>query len=331
MTRGNKESRIPFYFAQGDVNFMDVREVIIIGSGPAGYTAAIYAARANLKPLVIAGFAAAGIPGGQLMTTTDVENYPGFPDGIQGPDLMEAMKKQAERFGAEVIYKDVSKVDFKKKPFEITYEDKTVTAKTVIVATGAAPRKLNIESEKRLWSHGVSSCATCDGAFFKNKEIAVVGGGDSAMEEATFLTRFATKVTVVHRRDDLRASKIMVDRARKNPKIKWALNKTISEVLGNSHTEGLRLKDTKTGAETEIKLDGLFLAIGHLPNSQIFKGQLDQDKEGYVLTDPKMATNVPGVFAAGDVVDHTFRQAVTAAGMGCMAAISAEKYLEALD
>jgi len=310
---------------------MSVKDVVIIGSGPAGYTAAIYAARANLKPLVIAGFGAAGIPGGQLMTTTDVENYPGFPDGIQGPELMESMKKQAARFGAEIIYKDVSKVDFKKKPFEITYEDQTVQAKTVIVATGAAPRKLNIESETKLWGHGVSSCATCDGAFFKGKEIAVIGGGDSAMEEATFLTRFATKVTLIHRRDELRASKIMVDRARKNPKIDWALSKTIAEVLGNGHTDGLKLKDTKTGAESTLKVDGLFLAIGHIPNSQIFKGQMDLDKNGYILTDNKMATHIPGVYAAGDVVDHTFRQAVTAAGMGCMASISLEKYLESLD
>ena len=301
------------------------RKVVIIGGGPAGYTAAIYTARANLKPLVLAGYSA----GGQLMTTTDVENYPGFEKGIQGPDLMVAMQKQAERFGAEILFKDVTKVDLKKSPFEVTYEDTTVKAQAVIIATGAAPRKLGLKSETEFWSKGVSSCATCDGAFFKDKELAVVGGGDSAMEEANFLTRFATKVTLVHRREKLRASKIMEDRTRKNPKIEWALNKTVSEVLGNGKVSGLKLKDTQTGKESQLKVDGLFLAIGHIPNSQLFKGQLKTDKEGYILANEKTATNIPGVFAAGDVVDHVFRQAVTAAGTGCQAAISAERYLEA--
>ena len=303
------------------------RNVVIIGSGPAGYTAAIYAARANLKPLVLAGYAA----GGQLITTTDVENYPGFPEGIMGPDLMENMRKQAERFGAEVLFKDATKVDFSKRPFSVTYEETTVQAKTVIVATGAAPRKLGLESERTLWGHGVTSCATCDGAFYKGKEVAVVGGGDSAMEEANFLTRFASKVTVVHRRSDLRASKIMQDRAQKNPKIAWQLGKEISEVVGNGKVAGLKLRDAKTGAESNLKVDGLFLAIGHIPNSALFKEFVKTDAEGYILTDDLMETNVKGVFACGDVVDRHFRQAVTAAGSGCAAAISAERYLESVE
>ncbi len=302
------------------------RNIVIVGGGPAGYTAAIYAARANLKPLVLAGYAA----GGQLMTTTDVENFPGFPEGIMGPDLMENMRKQAERFGAEILFKDVTKVDLAKHPFTITYEDTTVQAKAVIISTGAGPRKLGIDSEKRLWGKGVTSCATCDGAFYKGKEVAVIGGGDSAMEEANFLTRFANKVTVVHRREEFRASKIMEERARKNPKIAWALNKTIEEVLGNGKVAGLRLKDTKSGQESELKIDGLFLAIGHIPNSSLFKGVLKTDAEGYILVDGKTQTNIPGVFACGDVVDRQFRQAITAAGSGCASAISAEKYLESL-
>jgi thioredoxin reductase (NADPH) len=302
------------------------RNVVIIGSGPAGYTAAIYAARANLKPLVLAGYSA----GGQLLTTTDVENFPGFPEGVMGPDLMENMRKQAERFGAEILYKDVTKVDFSKHPFSVTYEDTTVTAKSVIIATGAGPRKLGIESEQKLWGKGVTSCATCDGAFYKGKEVAVVGGGDSAMEEASFLTRFATKVTLVHRREEFRASKIMIDRAQKNPKIAWALNKSIEEVLGNGKVSGLKLKDLKTGQHSELKVDGMFLAIGHIPNSALFKGIITTDDEGYILTDAKTATNIPGVFACGDVVDRTFRQAITAAGSGCMSAISAERYLESI-
>lgn len=302
------------------------RNVVIIGGGPAGYTAAIYAARANLKPFVLAGYSA----GGQLMTTTEVENYPGFPEGILGPDLMENMKKQAERFGAEILYKDVTKVELKKHPFTVTYEDAVVTAKAVIISTGAAPRKLGLPSETALWAKGVTSCATCDGAFYKGKEVAVTGGGDSAMEEAVFLTRFASKVTVVHRRHELRASKIMAERAQKNPKIAWQLGKTIEEVLGNGKVSGLRLKDAKSGQTSEMKVDGLFLAIGHIPNSALFKDSVKTDAEGYILTDTKMATNIPGVFACGDVVDHTFRQAITAAGSGCAAAISAERYLESL-
>ncbi len=301
-------------------------DVVIVGGGPAGYTAAIYAARANLKPLVLAGYAA----GGQLMTTTDVENYPGFPEGIMGPDLMVNMQKQAERFGATILFKDVTKVELGKHPFTITYEDTTVTAKAVIISTGAGPRKLGLESEKLLWGKGVTSCATCDGAFYKGKEVAVTGGGDSAMEEASFLTRFASKVTVVHRREEFRASKIMVDRAQKNPKIAWALNKQILEVVGNGKVQGLKLKDTKSGQNSDLKVDGLFLAIGHIPNSSLFKGQVKTDDEGYILSNNKTETNIPGVFACGDVVDRTFRQAVTAAGSGCAAAISAERYLESI-
>jgi thioredoxin reductase (NADPH) len=301
------------------------REVVIIGGGPAGYTAAIYTARANLKPLVLAGYSA----GGQLMTTTEVENYPGFPKGVMGPDLMDSMKEQAEKFGAEIFFKDAAKVDFSKRSFTINFEETEVKAKTVIIATGAAPRKLGIPSEKAFWGKGVTSCATCDGAFYKGKEVAVIGGGDSAMEEANFLTRFASKVTIVHRREGLRASDIMVERTKKNPKIAWALNKVIEEVTGNGKVEGLTLKDTKSGEVSKVKMDGLFLAIGHIPNSQLFKDFVKTDKEGYILTNDKRETNVPGVFACGDVVDHTFRQAITAAGMGCQAAISAERFLEA--
>jgi thioredoxin reductase (NADPH) len=299
------------------------RNVVIIGSGPAGYTAGIYTGRANLKPLLLAGYGA----GGQLMTTTEVENFPGFPEGIQGPDLMENMRKQAERFGSEILFKDVTKVDLSKHPFEVTYEDTTVQAKSIIISTGAGPRKLGIESEQRLWGKGVTSCTTCDGAFYKGKEVAVIGGGDSAMEEAVFLTRFANKVTVVHRREEFRASKIMEDRARHNPKISWALNKSIEEVLGNGKVSGLKLKDTKTNQYSELKVDGLFLAIGHIPNSSLFKGVLNMDADGYILTDGKMQTSVPGVFASGDVVDRTFRQAITAAGNGCKAALEAERWL----
>jgi thioredoxin reductase (NADPH) len=306
---------------------MTERNVVIIGSGPAGYTAAIYAARANLKPLVLAGYGA----GGQLMTTTDVENFPGFPEGVMGPDLMENMRKQAERFGAEILFKDATKVDFSKRPFSVTYEDTTVQAKSVIIATGASPRKLGLESENRLWGHGVTSCATCDGAFYKGKDVAVVGGGDSAMEEATFLTRFASKVIVIHRRPELRASKIMQDRAQKNAKIHWMLGKQIAEVTGNGKVGGLKLKDATSGAESSIKIDGLFLAIGHIPNSSLFRGVIKTDAEGYILADDLQQTNVPGVFACGDVVDRHFRQAVTAAGSGCAAAISAERYLESIE
>jgi thioredoxin reductase (NADPH) len=302
------------------------RNVIIVGGGPAGYTAAIYAARANLKPLVLAGYAA----GGQLMTTTEVENFPGFPEGVLGPDLMENMKKQAERFGAEILYKDVTKVELGKHPFEVTYEETTVKGRSIIIATGASPRKLGLDSEKKLWSKGVTSCATCDGAFYKGKEVAVAGGGDSAMEEAVFLTRFASKVTVVHRREELRASKIMAERAQKHPKISWELGQHIEEVLGNGKVSGLRLKDGKTGQAKDLTIDGLFLAIGHIPNSSLFTGVIKTDAEGYILANEKTETNIPGVFACGDVVDRTFRQAITAAGSGCAAAISAERYLESV-
>jgi thioredoxin reductase (NADPH) len=302
------------------------RKVIIIGGGPAGYTAAIYAARANLKPLVLAGYSA----GGQLMTTTEVENYPGFPDGVQGPDLMESMRKQAERFGAEILLKDAAKIDLGKAPFQIHYEDHVVAGRTLIIATGASPRKLGLPSESRLWGKGVTSCATCDGAFYKAKHVAVAGGGDSAMEEAMFLTRFASKVILVHRRHELRASKIMQDRARKNAKIEWRLGHSITEVTGDPKVTGLRLRDISSGKESELRVDGLFLAIGHIPNSALFKGAVKTDEEGYILADKETNTNIPGVFACGDVVDHTFRQAITAAGTGCMAAISAERYLETL-
>jgi thioredoxin reductase (NADPH) len=302
------------------------RNVVIIGGGPAGYTAAVYAARANLKPLVLAGYSA----GGQLMTTTEVENFPGFPEGIQGPELMERMQKQAERFGAEILFKDVTKIDLSKHPFTLTYEDTTIHAKAIVLSMGAGPRKLGIPSESRLWGKGVTSCATCDGAFYKGKEVAVVGGGDSAMEEASFLTRFASKVTLVHRREEFRASPIMIDRVRANPKISLALNQGIEEVLGNGKVSGLRLKDLKTGQESELKADGLFLAIGHIPNSGLVKDVINMDDEGYVMTDGKTKTNIPGVFACGDLVDRTFRQAITAAGSGCAAAISAERYLESL-
>jgi len=306
---------------------MEEKEVVIIGSGPAGYTAAIYSGRANLKPLVLAGYSA----GGQLLTTTDVENFPGFPDGVMGPDLMENMRKQAERFGAEILYKDVTKVDFSKRPFAVTYEDTTVYAKSVIIATGASPRKLGLESEKTFWGKGVTSCATCDGAFYKGKDVAVIGGGDSAMEEATFLTRFCNNVTIVHRRSELRASKIMQDRARKNPKIKWALGEIVEEVVGNGKVGGLRLKNAASGKQTTLDVQGMFLAIGHIPNSALFGQQIKTDDEGYILSDGKTATSVPGVFACGDVVDHTFRQAITAAGTGCAASISAERYLESVE
>jgi thioredoxin reductase (NADPH) len=306
---------------------MSERNVVIIGSGPAGYTAAIYAARANLKPLVLAGYSA----GGQLMTTTEVENFPGFPEGVLGPDLMENMRKQAERFGAEILFKDVTNVDFSKKPFSVTYEDTTVQAKAVIISTGAGPRKLGLKSENDFWGKGVTSCATCDGAFYKGKDVVVAGGGDSAMEEATFLTRFASKVTIVHRRAELRASKIMIERAQKNPKISWLLGKNITEVYGNGKVAGLKLKDASSGAESQIEAQGLFLAIGHIPNSMLFKGVIKTDADGYILVDHKTQTNIPGVFACGDVVDRHFRQAVTAAGSGCAAAISAERYLESIE
>jgi thioredoxin reductase (NADPH) len=302
-----------------------IRDVIIIGSGPAGYTAAIYAARAKLSPVVFEGSVTAG---GALMQTTDVENFPGFPDGVLGPDLMDFMRKQAERFGAELIADDVIEVDLRATPKIVKTASETYHARTVIVATGSRYRELAVVGEKRLSGHGVSWCATCDGFFFRELDIAVVGGGDSAMEEATFLTRFAKSVTVIHRRDQLRASKIMQDRALTNPKITFRWNSEVVEVLGETKVTGLRLRDTKTGEESTIKADGMFVAIGHDPRTELFRGQLDMDEAGYLLVDqPSTRTSVDGVFAAGDVVDHTYRQAVTAAGTGCAAALDAERWL----
>jgi thioredoxin reductase (NADPH) len=301
-----------------------VEDVIIIGSGPAGYTAAIYAARARLDPLVVAGRE----EGGQLMLTTDVENYPGFPDGIQGPELMELFRKQAERFGARVLVKTVTKVDLSKRPFTVTVEDETHKAKALVVATGADAMWLGLESEQRLRGHGVSSCATCDGAFFRDMDVAVVGGGDSAMEESTFLTRFAKKVYVIHRRDELRASKIMAERAMANEKIEFLWDTEVKEVVGKDKVEAVKLVNTKTGDASELKVQGFFLAIGHTPNTDIFGDQLEMDDKGYIRVLEGSRTNVEGVFAAGDVNDSKYRQAVTAAGAGCRAAIDAERWLE---
>jgi thioredoxin reductase (NADPH) len=302
-----------------------IHEVIVIGSGPAGYTAALYAARAQLKPLVFEGSVTAG---GALMNTTEVENFPGFAGGIQGPDLMDAMRKQAERFGAELRAEDVTEVDLKADPKRVIVEGETYLAHAVIIATGSRYRELGVPGEKKLSGHGVSWCATCDGFFFREQEIAVVGGGDSAMEEALFLTRFAKTVTVIHRRDELRASKIMQERAFANPKIKFRWNSEISEILGDTKITGLRLRDTVTGEESELAVGGVFVAIGHDPRSELFTGQLAMDSGGYMLVDqPSTRTAIPGVFACGDVVDHTYRQAVTAAGTGCVAALDAERYL----
>ncbi|HZB04157.1 MAG TPA: thioredoxin-disulfide reductase [Actinomycetota bacterium] len=304
---------------------VDVRNVVIIGSGPAGYTAALYAARANLRPLVLKGIEA----GGQLMLTTDVENYPGFPEGVLGPELMELMEKQAARFDAEMLHQSVSRVDLSQRPFRIWSGDEEFLARTVIVATGASARMLRVPGEQRLLGHGVSTCATCDGFFFRGQELVVVGGGDSAMEEALFLTRFATRVTVVHRRDELRASKIMQQRAFENQKIDFAWDSVVDEILGDGQVSGVRLKNVKTGRAMDVAAGGVFVAIGHIPNTGVFEGQLDMTG-GYVLVkEPTTATSVAGVFAAGDVVDFTYRQAVTAAGMGCKAAMDAERFLEA--
>jgi thioredoxin reductase (NADPH) len=302
-----------------------IHEVIVIGSGPAGYTAALYAARAQLKPIVFEGSVTAG---GALMNTTDVENFPGFPGGIQGPDLMDAMRKQAERFGAELRAEDVTEVDLAADPKRVIVEGETYLARAVIIATGSRYRELGVPGEKKLSGHGVSWCATCDGFFFRELDIAVVGGGDSAMEEALFLTRFASTVTVIHRRDSLRASKIMQERAFANGKIKFRWNSEVSEVLGDTKITGLRLRDTVTGEQSELAVSGVFVAIGHDPRSELFTGQLATDSEGYLLVEqPSTRTAVPGVFACGDVVDHTYRQAVTAAGTGCAAALDAERYL----
>jgi thioredoxin reductase (NADPH) len=305
----------------------EIRKVIIIGTGPAGYTAALYTARANLKPLVFAG----PEPGGQLTLTTLVENYPGFAEGIMGPELMDQMKRQCEGFGAEIIHDAVTRVNFKTQPFEIFVGDQKYAAESVIISTGASAKWLGLESERRLRGHGVSSCATCDGAFFRNQELIVVGGGDVAMEDSTFLTKFASKVTIVHRRDTLRASKIMQERAFKNPKISFIWDSVVEEIHDASKktVTGATLRNVKTNERAQMRCDGVFIAIGHQPNTEIFKGQIGLDEQGYVETKHRTMTNIDGVFAAGDVVDHYYRQAVTAAGMGCMAAMDVEKYLEA--
>ena len=300
------------------------KKVVIIGSGSAAYTAAIYAARANLDPLVFGGVAM----GGQLMITSDVENFPGFPEPVTGPDLMERMQKQVQRLGVTIINEYVTKVDLSRRPFYVeTSEGVSASAQALIVATGANAKWLGIPSEKSLMGHGVSACATCDGFFFKGKNVVVVGGGDTAMEEANFLTKFASSVTVVHRRDTLRASKIMVDRAQKNPKISWVWDSAIEEVTGNGHVDGVKLKNLKTGAVTPLKCEGVFVAIGHTPTTGFLNGQLKTNDNGYIVTDDRPRTSVEGVFAAGDVMDDRYRQAVTAAGNGCKAALEAERWL----
>ncbi len=306
-------------------------KVIVIGSGPAGFTAALYTARANLNPVVFEGMQ----PGGQLTITTEVENYPGFENGIMGPELMDVMRKQAQRFGAKCIYEEVTEIDFSKRPFVVKTYNETHTADAVIVSTGASARLLGIESENKYMGYGVSACATCDGFFFKDQKILVVGGGDTAMEEANYLTRFASEVTIVHRRAEFRASKIMLERAKRNPKIKFLTSKVIKEVLGKEENgrktmTGVILEDTKDHSTSKIDIDGLFIAIGHKPNTELFKGVLDMDENGYLKVKPGSTyTNIPGVFAAGDVADKNYRQAVTAAGTGCMAAIDVERWLAA--
>jgi len=311
----------------GDVvSTNEVREIIVIGGGPAAYTAALYSARANLNPLVIEGFAW----GGQLMITSDVENYPGYADGVLGPEMMQDLRRQAERFGTEFLTDDVTKVDFSERPFRVWVGDDEYRAEAIVVSTGANARQLGLGSEKRLQGRGVSYCAVCDAAFFKEKEIVVVGGGDSAMEEATFLAKFASKVTVIHRRERFRASPIMVDRARSNDKIEFLLDSVVEEVLGEETVTGVVVRDLKTNERTELPADGFFVAIGHDPNTALFRGQVDMDEAGYIETKGKTTeTNVEGVFAAGDVQDHVYRQAVTAAGSGCMAALDAERFLAA--
>jgi thioredoxin reductase (NADPH) len=304
---------------------VDARNVVIIGSGPAGFTAALYSARANLRPVVLKGIEA----GGQLMLTTDVENYPGFPEGVLGPELMELMEKQAARFDAEMLHQGASRIDLSRRPFRIWSGDEEFLARTVIIATGASAKMLGVPGEQKLLGHGVSTCATCDGFFFRGQELVVVGGGDSAMEEALFLTRFATKVTVVHRRGELRASKIMQQRAFENEKIDFVWDSVVDEVVGDGQVGGVRVKNVKTDATMDLEVGGLFVAIGHIPNTSIFEGQVDMANGYITVREPTTATSVDGVFAAGDVVDFTYRQAVTAAGMGCKAAIDAERFLEA--
>jgi len=302
------------------------RDLLIVGSGPSGLTAAIYAARANLHPLIVEGTGA----GGQLMLTTDVENFPGFPDGILGPELMMKFREQAERFGAAFVTADVDRVDLEGPPFRAWVGEREIVAESVVISTGATARMLGLPSEQRLLGHGVSTCATCDGFFFREQPIAVIGGGDSALEEALFLTKFATSVTVVHRRDELRASKIMQERAFANPKISFRWNAEVEEMLGDTKVEALRLSDTLSGDVSDLEVSGIFVAIGHTPNTSLFVNQLELDENGYIVTGPSSTTtSVDGVFAAGDVQDHVFRQAVTAAGTGCMAAIEAERWLEA--
>jgi len=298
-------------------------DVVIIGSGSAGYTAAIYSCRAGRKTLLLAG----SIPGGQLMLTSDVENFPGFPESVVGPELMERMRKQAERFDPEIVYDDASEVDFKSRPFKVTVGKKIYEGKTVIISTGANAKWLGIPSETKFRGHGVSSCATCDGYFFKEKDVVVVGGGDTAMEEATFLANITKKVTVVHRRDKLRASQIMQERSLKNPKISFVWDSVVKEILGDSHVTGVTSKNLKTGKEQLLKTDGVFVAIGYEPNTSIFKGQIDLDPKGYIITHMETETNVPGVFAAGDVRDFRYRQAITAAADGCKAAMDADRFI----
>jgi thioredoxin reductase (NADPH) len=310
------------------VNDNDVRELIIIGGGPAGYTAALYAARADLEPLVIEGFAW----GGQLMITSDVENYPGYADGVMGPEMMSDFRRQAERFGTQFVTDDVTRVDLSERPFRVWVGDDEYRSRAVIVATGASARWLGIESEEQHKGRGVSACATCDAAFFREKDVYVVGGGDSAFEEALFLTKFASRVHLVHRRGEFRASKIMVDRAEANEKLDFVLNAEVEHIVGDAKVEGLRLRSTVTGETWEVPADGLFVAIGHDPNTALFVDQLDHDAAGYLVTRPGTTeTNIPGVFAAGDVQDHTYRQAITAAGSGCMAALDAERFLASLE